>query len=82
MINHGKRGSPAGFGADLLQAVKDGKFDIVKYLLERLDQDIFQRDKWGFTPLHWAARADNLELTKYQVEKHRADPEFFNDIEF
>ena len=57
--------------ASLIWAVKEGRLDIVKYLVEQ-EANVNQADKDGDTPLNWAAKKGHLDIVEYLVE-HRAD---------
>ncbi len=47
----------------------------MKYLVEDKGADAKAADKYGYTPLHWAAENGRLDVVKYLVEEKGADVE-------
>ena len=53
----------------IFDAVRTGKIEIVKLLIEKSPQMLDSRDGDGMTPLHHAARDGNAALINYLIEK-------------
>ena len=53
---------------DLLDAARKGNLKRVQKLLDS-GADVNQRDKTGFTALHWAAMTNKQEVAKLLIEK-------------
>jgi ankyrin repeat protein len=47
--------------------------DVAKYLIEEKEADVEAADKYGYTPLHWAAYNGKFYVVKYLVEEKGAD---------
>ncbi len=57
------------FGQEIHKAVQKGDIEQVKKLLEENPQLINVKDETGRTPLHWAARIQNLQMMKLLLER-------------
>ncbi|MFP3016488.1 MAG: ankyrin repeat domain-containing protein [Wolbachia sp.] len=54
---------------ELLTAVQDGDLDKVKSLVSQ-NANVNTTDMYSWTPLHWAAFKDRLEIAKFLIEKN------------
>ena len=61
------------YAAEIHQAAQAGDLVKIRELLEKDPALVNAKDENGRTPLHWAARAGNLEVLRYLVDKG-ADP--------
>ncbi len=63
-----KKGS--SFNDDLLHvAVWHGNLEVIKFLIDELKIDINARNKYGETPLHYAAKTNNEQLITYLLNR-------------
>jgi ankyrin repeat protein len=53
----------------IFEAVRSGKLESVKTLVERDPRLLRQKDGQELTPLHWAVVSDFLEIARYLLEK-------------
>ena len=63
---------------EIVAACRNGELERVKDLVEQQHVDpnewIEDDERYGKTPLHWAAHFGHLEIMKYLVEKCKCDP--------
>ena len=57
---------------NLCAAAKNGKLDVVKYLMNS-DVQIIEDDHFGDSPLHAACRGGNLDVVKFLVDEKECD---------
>ena len=62
------KNQPESYEPDILIAAKQGKLTSVKYLVEK-GADIESKDKYEWTPLHWACENGHLAVVKYLIKK-------------
>ena len=53
--------------------------DTVKYLIEEQQCNPICRDKFGNTPLRYAAGHGKTEIVEYLITKHQCDPQHGNN---
>ncbi|MFP3033743.1 MAG: ankyrin repeat domain-containing protein [Wolbachia sp.] len=53
----------------LFLAVREGKFNVVKHLIDSKKADVKVSDNYGNTLLHWAAFNGRLKIVEYLIEK-------------
>lgn len=59
---------PENFEPDMMQAVKKGDIDSVSYILYQDKEAANNRDKFGWTPLHWAASHGFIDICKILLD--------------
>jgi len=59
----------------LIYASKNGRLEIMKYLIEECNANVEAKDKLGYTPLMRASMYDHFEIVKYLIEEHNANVE-------
>ena len=63
---------------EIVKACRNGELKKVKDLVEQQHVDsnewIEDTERYGKTPLHWAAHFGRLEVMKYLVEECKCDP--------
>jgi ankyrin repeat protein len=58
----------------VVSLVKQGNVDALKSLKrDGLLPDVQERDQFGFTLLHWSVQSEKMRMTKYLVERRRAN---------
>ena len=65
----------------ILEAAKEGKLDVVKYLFKKNPASVNITNGNGETPVHLAAKKGHLQVVKFLVEEAKADA-YFKDKEF
>lgn len=53
---------------DIVEAAKQGKFDVVKAILVHDTEEVLSADKTGYTALHWAGMRENWDIFKLLLE--------------
>ena len=59
---------PENFEPDIISAVKKGDIDSVSYILYKNKRAANDRDKFGWTPLHWAASHGFIDICKILLD--------------
>ena len=56
-------------------AAQGGQLEMIKYLSQTLATRLHERDNFGYTMLHWAARMGHYEVARYLIEDVKMDPQ-------
>jgi serine/threonine protein kinase len=58
---------------ELLEAIREGRLELVRYLVEKYSADVNMKDNDGETALMWAASYRHVDVVRYLVEECSAD---------
>ncbi len=58
------------FSQELINAIRQGKIEEVKELLDKNPGLVHERDRVNYTPLHWAAMLRNKEMAELLISKN------------
>ena len=56
-------------------AVQGGSLDVIKYLLPMFGARFYEKDKFSYTMLHWAAQFGHCEVARYLITELKLDPQ-------
>ena len=63
----------AGHNA-IQMAAQGGKLEMLKFLSSMFEPRFHEKDGYGWTSLHWAARNGHCQVARYLIEELKIDP--------
>ena len=56
-------------------AAQGGQLEVIKFLSPMFGTRVNEKDNYGLTILHWAAKAGHCEVARYLIEELKMDPQ-------